>query len=296
MKIKELCNELLEAYSNQNLTRISVTLINLYRNKQFGTLGKITEMISETVSIDIDPEARFFPKLMMLYHPDRGNYHRQEIGRLAAENNKGGLDSYTHIFALSRIEEISSLIASYEDIDYSPVYEWDIHSEGFIIINDEGKSRQEKNYSKHKRHSGTSFYCAVKLRMYGSSRIELPPHYLEDIDEFELSQSGIDDLDGVQYCTHAVIMDLSYNQIEDISLLWGLAMLEEINLSDNRIADIDTLSNLKNIRTLYLAGNLIRDISPLLFMEKLEYLDISGIKVPADQVKKLTELGVTVIT
>ena len=72
MKTTELYLELLEAYSNQNLNRITVTLIHLYKEKNFGSLAKIAEMISETTGIAIDPEARCFPKLMMLYHPDRG--------------------------------------------------------------------------------------------------------------------------------------------------------------------------------------------------------------------------------
>ena len=28
----------------------------------------------------------------------------------------------------------------------------------------------------------------------------MPAYYLEDIEDLELSQSGIDDLDGIQYC------------------------------------------------------------------------------------------------
>jgi hypothetical protein len=296
MKTKELCLELLEAYSNQNLTRITVTLIRLYKEKNFGTLSKIAEMINETVAIDIDPEARYFPKLMMLYHPDRGNFHRKEIGRLAAESDRNGLDSYTHIFSLGCIEEIAATLASVEDIDYSPVYEWDINTDDFIILSHDETPTHDQCFAKERKSRGVSFYNAVKIRMYGNTRTEFPHHYLEDIDEIELSQSGIDDLDGVQYCIHAISIDLSGNRIEDISWLWGLLLLEEINLSDNKITDIDTLSNLKNIRTLYLYNNSIQDISPLLSLDKLEYVDISGTRVPADQIRELTELGINVVT
>jgi Leucine-rich repeat (LRR) protein len=295
MKITKLCLELLEAYSNQNLNRITVTLIHLYKEKNFGTLAKIAEMISETVALDIDPDARYFPKLMMLYHPDRGNFHRQEISRLAAENDRNGLDSYTHIFSLGSIEEIASTLSSNEDIDYSPVYEWDINTDDFIIISQDEKPTKEKSFTKERRNRGISFYNAVKIRMYGNTRTEFPHHYLEDIDEIELSQSGIDNLDGVQYCIHAVSLDLSGNRIEDISWLWGLSMLEEVNLSDNRISDIDTLSNLKKIRTLYLSNNLINDISPLFTLEKLEYVELTGNRVPAAQVKEMTDLGVNLV-
>jgi hypothetical protein len=69
------------------LNRITVTLIGLYKEQQSGTLRQIAEMISESVDIEIDPEGRYFSKLMMFYHPDRGDYHRKEIDRLAADEN-----------------------------------------------------------------------------------------------------------------------------------------------------------------------------------------------------------------
>jgi len=296
MKTKELCLELLEAYSNQNLTRITVTLINLYRNKQFGTLGKIAEMISETVNINLDPEARYFPKLMMLYHPDRGNIHRQEIAKLAASDDRNGLDAYTHIFSLGSIEEIAATLISDEDIDYSPVYEWDINTDDFTIITHDEKPAPDSRSGKERKSRRISFYNGVKIRMYGNTRTEFPSYYLEDIDEIELSQSRIDDLDGVQYCIHLISLDLSGNSIEDISLLWGLTQLKEINLSDNKISDIDTLSNLKNLQTLDLSNNPVDDISPLFNLDHLEYVDLSGCRVAHKRIKELEGTGITIIS
>ena len=78
--------------------------------------------------------------------------------------------------------------------------------------------------------------------------MDFPPYYLEDLEDIELSQSGITDLDGVQYCIHTFTMDLSDNTIRDITLLWDLPLLEELNLSYTEIEDIDVLSNLRNLR------------------------------------------------
>lgn len=296
MTVSELHNKLKEAYSNQNLNKISVTLISLYKEKQFGTLRQIAEIISETVKINIDPDNRYFSKLMMLYHPDRGDFHRNEIDRLAAENNFDELLNYSHILRLNRIEEIAATLTSYEDIDYSPVYEWDLNADGFSVIKDTEEIDLEKNIGKSKHHRKINFYDAIKIRMYGKTGIEFPPHYLEDIDEIELSQSEIDDLDGVQYCIHAVSMDLSGNSISELSLLWGLRMLEDLNLSDNRITDIDALSNLTNLRVINLSNNSVHDITPLMNLNKLEFLDISGTKVPHQQVLEIQEIGVNAIS
>jgi len=294
MTPSELHDKLREAYSGQNLNKITVTLINLYKDEQFGTLRQIAEMISESVEILIDAEGKYFSRLMMLYHPDRGDFHRNEIDRLAANNDYEGLLGYTHILTLSRIEEIAATLTSYEDIDYSPVYEWDVNLEGFTIINlgESGHTEQKRQRRAGKR--GCTFYNAIKIRMYGKTTVGFPPHYLEDQEEFELSQSGINDLDGVQYCIHATTMDLSDNAISDISLLWGLKLLENLNLSDNRIEDIDSLANLRNLKTLNLSNNAIRDVSVLLNLNKLEYVELTGTRVSPDQIHELEETGIKV--
>jgi hypothetical protein len=294
MNITELHNKLREAYSNQNLNKITVTLVNLYKERQFGSLRQIAEMISEIVEINIDPEAKYFSRLMMLYHPDRGDFHRNEIEKLAASNDHDGLLNYTHILMLNRIEEIAATLTSFEDIDYSPVYEWDVNLEGFTIIDVKESEPTRKKSRQYIQKRGTTFYDAIKIRMYGNTKVEFPPHYLEDLEEFELSQSNINDLDGVQYCIHATTMDLSGNLISDISLLWGLTLLQELNLSDNKIEDIDTLANLRNLKTLNLSNNAIKDISVLLNLNKLEYVELSGTRISRGQIRELEDSGVTV--
>ncbi len=294
MKVQELYSKLTEAWSNQNLNKITVTLIHLYKNRQYGTLKQIATMISETMDFTIDPEARYFPRLMMLYHPDRGDYHRNEINRLAAANDYDGLLTYSHILLLNRIEEISNTLTSFEDIDYSPVYEWDIQSDGFTIVNEQSANAQEKTTRRPRENSHMNFYDAVKIRMYGKTKTEFPTWYLENQEEFELSGSDINDLEGIQFCIHVKILDLSGNLIHDLAPLWPLTLLEEVNLADNRLEDIDTLSHLLNLRIVDLSNNAIKDVSPLMELGRLEYVDLSGTKVPAKQVAELEELGVTV--
>jgi Leucine-rich repeat (LRR) protein len=114
------------------------------------------------------------------------------------------------------------------------------------------------------------------------------------MEEFELSSADINDLDGIQFCVHAKNIDLSDNNIIDLSLLAGLRDIEELNLSYNKIGIIDELSNLTNLKNLYLADNPIDDISPLFVLEKLEYIDLSDNKIDPDQIKTLVEMGIEV--
>lgn len=295
MNTPDLYEKLREAYKNENLNRISVTLIGLYKEQQFGTLSQIVELIHESVDITPDPKGKFFSKLMLLYHPDRGNYHRSVIDSLFEANDFDGLLGYAHILQLGKIEEIAQTLASYEDIDYSPVYEWDINLDGFTIVGDSKTNPGGTDEPPPKKSRGISFYDAIKIRMFGNTKTSFPTHYLEDLEEIELAQSNMIDLDGIQYCIHTTSMDISGNRITDLSLMWGLKQLEEINLSDNRIEEIETLSNLKNLRTLFLNNNPVRDVSPLMHLSKLEYVELSGCRINQAQIQELEDSGVTVV-
>jgi Leucine-rich repeat (LRR) protein len=293
MTINELRKKLLEAYEINNLNRISLTLINLFKNRQYAVLQKIAEIIGELATVNIKDDGKGFSGFMMLYHPDRAVYHIAEINKLAEQNNYDGLLEYSHIFKLERIEEIAVSLNNLEDIDYSPVYDWDTDIEGFIIIND-GQQPGTKKTKTNTKLIGYSFYDAIKIREFGHTDVEFPPYYLEDTDEFELSYSDINDLDGIQFCLHAEIIDVSNNRITDLTPLLGLKNLKELNLSANQIGYIDVLSNLENLVNLQLSDNYIEDLSPLFGLEKLEYVDLTANKVDVQQINKLKDSGVVV--
>jgi Leucine-rich repeat (LRR) protein len=289
MTISELSVNLSEAYRLENLNKISVTLINLYKNQQYSVLQKIAELINDFTAIEISPEGKGFNKLIMLYHPDKLTYYQNEIKRRVEKSDFDALLELSHILKLARVEEIATALNSFEDIDYSPLYDWEMETEGFTIIDDSRKAKKTKI-----QRSDYDFYDAIKMRQYGSTDVEFPSWYLEDIDEFELASSDITNLDGIEFCIHAKTMDLSDNRITDISPLFGLTQLEELNLSDNQVQNIDTLSNLTNLKTVNLSNNQIEDISPLFELEMLTYVDLTGNEVDAEQLKQLKESGVEV--
>jgi len=289
MTINQLKLQLTEAYTLENLNIISVTLINLYKNQQYSILQKIGEIISDFIDIEITNEGKGFSKLIMLYHPDRLKYYQNEIKRLVDKNDFDGLLKHSHIIKLECVDEIAKSLNSFEDIDYSPIYEWDKETEGFTILKDSEKIKYTKT-----RRTNYDFYDAIKMRQYGRTDIEFPSWYLEDIEEFELASSDINSLDGVQFCVHAKTIDVSDNRIVDISHLCGLINLEELNISDNQIENIDAMSNLVNLKRAYLSNNQIDDISPILELEFLDYIDLTGNKISSAQINRLTELGITV--
>ncbi|HNX56152.1 MAG TPA: hypothetical protein PLG33_09380 [Prolixibacteraceae bacterium] len=283
-----LLNELLEAYSEANLNKITRNLIRLYKEKEFEKLNIMAGMLSEWVEISIDSEGKGFSKIISLYHPDRGEFYRTQIGELANSGQLQLLDKFRHIFVIQDIEEITITMDSLEDIDYQPEYEWDFKASEFHFR--ERKTRTQPP----KKFKGYTFYEAMQIRQYGNTRKKFPTYYFEDMDEIELSESEISDLDGAEYCIHTLLMDLSENLITDLSPLSTLRQLQELNLSGNKLSYIDALGNLLQLRSVDLSNNTIDDISPLFEIPTLEYADLTGNRISQAQIQELHELGVTV--
>jgi len=108
--------------------------------------------------------------------------------------------------------------------------------------------------------------------------------------------AGIVNLDGLEYARNLNTLDLSWNEIGDISVLSGLSKLQrlvidnclisdlsplstlrnlrELDVHDNRVSDISALSGLTNLETLYLRQNEIRDLSPLSGLIRVRDLDL----------------------
>ena len=292
MKIKELFEKLNIAYSNENLNSIAGKLIELYKNKNYGRIREIANKISKYVTIDEEKDAKCFSKLIVLYHPDKGELHRTKIQKYYAKNDIESLTKYTHIFQLENIEN-TTVVTIDSSIDYQPEYAWENNDkEGYYFYDENDINSEEKTESEYFEKS---FYNEIKLREYGDLSINFPPHYLEDIEEFELAQSGLESLDGAEYCKHAVSFDLSDNKITDISELSTLTRLEELYLANNQIGYIDTLSNLFKLKTLDLANNQINDISPLFELDNLEYVNIINNPISTIQIKKLKEKGIIIM-
>lgn len=291
-KTEELSQRLMEAWSEANLNKIARNLIRLYQEKEYEKLNVIAGMISEWVEISIEPDGKGFSKIISLYHPDRGETYRQQITHASATKDEQLLSRFEHIFVIQDIEEIAASIECYEDIDYSPEYEWDVENKGFSYF----QSYRRRVHCRPRKTflGGYTFYEAIQIRQYGDTDIDFPTYYLEDMDEIELSESAINDLEGVEYCIHTQNLDLSNNRISDISLLEKLERMQELNLSNNRIVEIEALANMQKLYSVDLSNNSIIDISPLFEIEHLEYVHLSGNKVPQRQINELREMGIRV--
>lgn len=74
--------------------------------------------------------------------------------------------------------------------------------------------------------------------------------------------------------THLTTLDLSYNDIEDISSLSNLIHMKELNLENNKVVDISALSNLIYMKELNLEHNNISDINAIKDFTSLTNLNV----------------------
>ncbi len=292
MKLSEKHQRLLAAYSGENLNLISAKLIELYKNKNYSTLFEI----SNKVGINEDQPAKCFSQLIKLYHPDRGEQHRNEIERIIQQERYSLLKAYDHILTI----DINSMqVKPYvdDDIDYNPEY---VYDDGYTGFDADGNyvedldNRHAKEEEPDESYEPT-FYNILKLRLYGHIDIEIPPYYLHDHDEVEITNHDMEYLDGIEHCIHARKINLSQNLLTDLSGLVSLQHIEELNLSDNNISYLDALSNLSKLKKLNIADNQIEDLTPLYELEHLSIINIEGNDVPDEQIEYLNELGVVVI-
>jgi len=296
MNNKDLYLQLKEAYSDKNLNHITAGLLKLYKDRQFGSIRKISKIVSEFVSVDDEKINKCFSKLIMLYHPDKGELYRKEIEIKQLAGDKEGLYKFSHILLIQDIENVTVSEEDINDIDYSPEYGFDSAEDGYNYFSDTDSRFIEKDsFDSFFGTDDNTFYNAVKIKIYGNADIEFPAYYLEDMEEVEMVECQIESLEGIEFCIHTIIMDLSGNRITDISELWNLINLEELYLANNQIGYIDVLSNLINLRVVDLSNNEIDDISPLMDLENLEYINLTGNKIPKKQILELKREGRIVV-
>ena len=102
---------------------------------------------------------------------------------------------------------------------------------------------------------------------------------MASLTRLEVPNSNISDLNGLEFATGLISLDLSYNIISDITPLSGLTNLTSLDLSYNIISDITPLSGLTNLTSLRLHDNFFSDISPLSGLTRLELLSLYDITI-----------------
>ncbi len=91
----------------------------------------------------------------------------------------------------------------------------------------------------------------------------------------DLSNNQISDVTALSNLQNLTYLDLFNNQISDITALGKIQNLTHLYLNNNQISDITALSTLKNLTNLFLNNNQISDITALSKIQNLTYLNLS---------------------
>ena len=99
--------------------------------------------------------------------------------------------------------------------------------------------------------------------------------HLPHLSTLDLTGNQISDLTPLGQVPTLMSLKLTHNQVSDVSPLGALVNLQDLGLSDNQIQDVGNLGNLTQLRTLGLSGNRVVETGPLGHLVALTELDLS---------------------
>ncbi|NOR33377.1 MAG: hypothetical protein GQ579_01720, partial [Bacteroidales bacterium] len=273
---------------------ISGRIIDLFRDHKYDALRAIQKVVNEYTPCDEEKINKVFSRLIMLYHPDRLG---QSLARLEEAYQAGDFESlYTmsHILTVQNLEPDHVLVSSIiTDEDLAEEFGWDNSADGYsyFMAGEEAEEELEEEGD----YAGRSFLTALKRRVYGNLNVDFPMYLLEELEEIEMADYELEFLDGIDACRYARAVDLSNNNLTDISDLGQLHQVERLYLSNNHVGLIDALSNLTVLQVLDISFNDVDDLSPLFDLSYLSYLNVMGNRIPSWQLERLQLKGVTIV-
>jgi Leucine-rich repeat (LRR) protein len=294
METGELYNKLKDAYTTDNLGLVSGRIIEMFRDKKYDALRAMQKVVNEFTPCNEEKVNKIFSRLIMLYHPDRLRQNLELLEKAYKADDFESLYSMSHILTVQNLEPghvaLSSILT---EEDLAEEFGWDEGADGFsYFMAEEEPEQDEYEDSGLERRS---FLSVLKRRVYGNLNVDFPMYLLEDLEEIEMADYELEDLDGISACHYARAVDLSNNNLTDISELGELRQVERLYLSNNQIGLIDVLNMLSVLQVLDISYNDVDDISPLFELNYLSYLNVMGNRIPAWQLEKLQLKGVSIV-
>jgi hypothetical protein len=293
MEIAELYQNLKAAYTVENLNLISGRIIQMFQVHQYDGLRAIQKVVNEYTPCNEEKINRVFSRLIMFYHPDRLSQSLEQLETAYKTGDFEVLFSLSHILHVKNLEpgqvSVTSILT---DEDLAEEFGWDAEEDGYSYFMD---PQEDPDPEEEMEYTSRSFLTALKWRIYGNLDMDFPVYLLEDLEEIEMADYDLESLDGIEACGYAKVVDLTNNNLTDLTELGSLRLVERLYLANNHIEMIDALSNLTGLQVLDISFNDVDDLSPLFDLNNLEYLNVMGNRVPAWQLEKLQLMGVTLV-
>jgi Leucine-rich repeat (LRR) protein len=137
----------------------------------------------------------------------------------------------------------------------------------------------DENDSKQVIFKDANFERIVRFNLQVSETNNVVFRDVKKVTDLNLNHLDIKSLDGVESFRSLKKLDLSFNQVSDLTPLTKLTHLEEIILYMNKVVDVSALAKIKTLIKLDLSSNQITDIAPLAVLTNLEELDLNNNKI-----------------
>lgn len=289
--IKSDADKLISLFSEEKMREISASIIEAYRTGDLKTLKLYGANMELPLRELADKPAAAFRRMILFYHPDRRTHIHRKIREWADQGKGELLEKLGRSIRLEIPEKRKAprpRPAERESYGYDPFAE-DLNDGDFIYT--------EKDTTRMSESETFDFVEAVRSYMYGNLHADFFPKDLYCLDgELDLSEEGIADLAGIEYCINITDLVLSRNRISNLSDISALTQLQSLDLSRNDISYLDGLENLYSLVNLDLSFNSIEDIAPLERMASLRFVNLIGNPVkPPGSIAKLRGKGITVI-
>ena len=294
MEIGALYLQLKDAYTAENLGLVSGRIIEMFRDRKHDALRAMQKIVNEYTPCKEEKINKIFSRLIMLYHPDRLSQNLAQLEKAYNGDDFESLYSMSHILTVQNLEpEHVALSSVLTEEDLAEEFGWDESADGYsYFMTEEDLEMEEAEDNGLERRS---FLSVLKRRVYGNLNVDFPMYLLEDLEEIEMADYELEDLDGISACHYARAVDLSNNNLTDISELGELRQVERLYLANNQVGLIDALYNLSVLQVLDISFNDVDDISPLFELNYLSYLNVMGNRIPAWQLEKLQLQGITIV-
>jgi Leucine-rich repeat (LRR) protein len=294
VEIGDLYGNLKIAYSAENLHLISSRIIDMFRDHQFDALRAVQKVVNEFTPCQEEKANKIFSRLIMLYHPDRLT---QSLARIEEAYESGDFETLynmSHILTVQNLEpENVTVSAIITEEDLAEEFGWDDQADGYSYFMDTEGHDSEKE--EELEFTNRSFLIALKRRVYGTMNVDFPMYLLEDLEEIEMADYELESLEGIEACRYVRVVDLTNNNLTDLTELGHLRQVERLYLANNHIGMIDPLSNITVLQVLDISYNDVDDLTPLFELSHLSYLNVMGNRIPAWQIERLQEKGVAVV-
>lgn len=293
MEIADLYGNLKSAYTADNLNVISGRIIQMFQEHQYDGLRAVQKVVNEYTPCKEEKINKVFSRLIMFYHPDRLSQALGELEKAYREGDFERLFSMSHILHVQNLEpdqvSVSSIIT---DEDLAEEFGWDGADDGYSYFMDQ---EEDLDLDSEMEYTGRSFLTALKRRVYGNMNVDFPIYLLEDLEEIDMADYDLESLDGIEACRYVRVVDLTNNNLTDLTELGHIRQVERLYLANNHIGMIDALSKLVVLQVLDISFNDVDDLSPIFELNHLNYLNVMGNRVPAWQLEKLQMKGVTIV-